>query len=133
LRDSRRFPQIRNRELPTHGTAFHTSPIVAITGSIDAVPNSTYEIHFFLDDACDAGGHGGGLTPYPATFVNVTTDTSGHADFTRTVQFMPVGRYLTALARGFSTTSTPSALMTPELSNCKLNGAGDKIFANGFD
>jgi phospholipase/lecithinase/hemolysin len=63
----------------------------------------------------------------------VTTDTSGQADFTRTVQFMPVGLYLAALARGFSTTATPSALMTPEFFNCRLIGAGDKIFANGFD
>lgn len=109
------------------------SQIGAITGSIDAVPNSTYGIHFFLNDACDPGGHGGGQTPYPATSINVTTDASGHADFTRTVQSMPVGRYLTALARGFSTTSTLPVLMTSEFSNCKLIGAGDEIFANGFD
>jgi hypothetical protein len=109
------------------------SQIGSITGSLDAVPNSGYEIHFFLNDACDAGGHGGGQTPYPATFVNVTTDASGHADFTQAAQSLPIGRFLTALARRFSTSSALPALMTSEFSNCKLIGAGDKIFANGFD
>ncbi|MEP7098365.1 MAG: hypothetical protein ABI748_11935, partial [Dokdonella sp.] len=99
--------------------------------------NSTYEIHFFLNDACDPSGFGGGQTPYrldpPPTTVSVTTDGNGHANFARTAQFLPPGRFLTALARAFSTTSDLPALITSEFSNCKQIAAGDVIFANGFD
>jgi hypothetical protein len=105
-----------------------------ITGSLDAVPASTYEIHFFYNDACDAGGFGGGQTPYPLPgFVGVTTDAAGHADFTREVDFLPIGKSLTAVARRFATTTVIPALITSEFSNCVPVGAGDPVFLDGFE
>jgi titin len=125
--------ELLNRPVITSVFGDSPSQIGSINGTLDAVPNSTYEIHFFLNDVCDPGGSGGGQTPYPATFASVTTDGSGHATFVRSAQSLPTGRYMTALARRFSTTSTLSALITSEFSNCKQIAAGDVIFANGFD
>lgn len=105
-----------------------------VSGSLDAVPASTYEIHFFSNDACDAGGSGGGQTPYPLPgFVSVTTDAAGHADFTRDVDFLPIGKSLTAVARSFATTTVVPALITSEFSNCVPVAVGDLVFADGFD
>lgn len=103
-----------------------------IDGLIEAVPNSDYEIRFFLNDTCDPGGSGGGQTPMPTTFVNVHTDALGHGSFVKITPFLPAGRYVTAVARGFSTTAAVPALITSEFSNCRLIG-DDLIFANGFD
>ncbi|MEO5625378.1 MAG: right-handed parallel beta-helix repeat-containing protein [Dokdonella sp.] len=124
--------ELLNRPVITSVVADSGSQVGSVAGVLDAVPNSTYEIHFFLNDACDPGGYGGGQTPYPAS-ASVTTDASGHGSFAQPTQFLPAGRYLTALARGFSTTLPVQALMTSEYSNCMLIGAGDRIFANGFD
>src|SRR4029079_16247169 len=122
-----------NRPLLTAAVPDVGSQVGSVTGMLDAVPNSTYEIHFYLNDSCDAGGSGGGQTLFPSTFASVTTDAGGHASFNQAAQFLPAGRYLTALARGFSTTAVIPALMTSEFSNCVLMGAGDTIFANSFD
>ena len=105
-----------------------------IIGSLDAVPESTYEMQFFYNDACDTGGFGGWQTPYSLPgFVSVTTDAAGHADFTRDVDFPPVGKSLTAATRSFATTTAIPALITSEFSNCAPAGAGDLVFLNGFD
>jgi hypothetical protein len=47
---------------------------------------------------------GVGQTLFPSTFSSVTTDAAGHGAFNEAVQSLPAGRYLTALARGCSTT-----------------------------
>lgn len=129
--------ELLNHPVITSVTADSPGQTGSIAGSLDAVPNSTYEIHFVLNDACDPSGFGGGQTPYrldpPPSIVSVTTDGNGHANFARTAQFLPPGRFLTALARAFSTTSDLPALITSEFSNCKQIAAGDVIFANGFD
>jgi len=125
--------ELLNRPNLTAAVPDAGSQVGHVAGSLDAVPNSTYEIHFYLNDTCDAGGSGGGQTLFPSTFASVTTDAGGHASFTQPAQFLPAGRYLTALARAFSTTAVIPALMTSEFSNCVLIGAGDTIFANSFD
>jgi hypothetical protein len=129
--------ELLNRPVIVSATADSGSQVGSISGVFDAEPGSTYEIHFYLNDACDAGGFGGGQTPYPLSpapsFVSVTTDAVGHASFARPAQFLPGGRYLTAMARRFSTVAVPSALITSEFSNCVGITAGDLIFANGFD
>jgi hypothetical protein len=125
--------ELLNRPLLAEAVPDAGSQVGHVAGTLDAVPNSTYEIHFYLNDNCDAGGSGGGQTLFPGAFANVTTDALGHAAFNQAVQFLPAGRYLTALARGFSTTSALPALMTSEFSNCVPIGTGDTIFADGFD
>ncbi|WP_395684126.1 right-handed parallel beta-helix repeat-containing protein [Dokdonella sp.] len=125
--------ELLNRPFLTAAVPDAGSQVGHVAGSIDAVPNSTYEIHFYLNDSCDAGGSGGGQTLFPSTFASLTTDATGHAAFNQAAQFLPAGRHLTALARAFSTTAVIPALMTSEFSNCVLIGAGDTIFADGFD
>jgi hypothetical protein len=129
--------ELLNHPVIVSAMADSASQAGSIAGVLDAAPNSTYEIHFFLNDACDAGGFGGGQTPYPLdpppSFVAVTTDAGGHASFARSAQSLPAGRYLTAMARRFSTTSGVSALITSEFSNCLRIAAGDVIFANAFE
>lgn len=125
--------ELLNRPNLTAAVPDAGSQVGHVAGTLDAVPNSTYEIHFYLNDTCDAGGSGGGQTLFPSTFASVTTDAGGHASFAQPAQFLPAGRYLTALARAFSTTAVIPALMTSEFSNCVLIGAGDTIFANSFD
>jgi hypothetical protein len=129
--------ELLNSPVISVATADSPTQTGSIAGSLDAVPNSSYEINFFINDACDPSGFGGGQTPYPLypapSFVNVTTDAGGHASFARAAQFLPPGRFLTAMTRGFSTTLPLAALMTSEYSNCRQIGAGDLIFANGFD
>ncbi|MFI4969066.1 MAG: hypothetical protein ACHP7D_02590 [Lysobacterales bacterium] len=63
----------------------------------------------------------------------MTTDAGGNASFSRAAQFLPPGRFLTALARRSSTTADPPALIVSEFSNCEPIASGDLIFANGFD
>lgn len=130
-------PDTGPNELLNRPTIIAAAPDVGSTtghidGLLEAVPNSTYEIRFFLNDTCDAGGSGGGQTPMPTTFVNVTTDALGHGSFVKITPFLPASRYVTAVARGFSTTAAVPALITSEFSNCRLIG-DDVIFANGFD
>jgi hypothetical protein len=118
-------------------TADSGSQTGSIGGFLDAAPNTTYEIHFFYGDTCDAGGFGGGQIPYqlspPPGGVSVTTDATGHADFSRPAQFLPAGKVLTAVTREFSTVAVPPALITSEFSNCAVIVGADLIFANGFD
>jgi hypothetical protein len=130
--------ELLNRPVISSATTNPTTLSGSIAGSISAAPGSNYEIHFFINDACDAGGFGGGQVLYalnpPPGFVNVTTDASGNAGFTRAVQFLPQGKWLTALARRFSTTSALPALIVSEFSNCmQIAASGDVIFANGFE
>ncbi len=112
--------------------------VTTITGVLSAAPNNSYEIHFYLNNSCDASGFGGGqtffpLNPPPVT-VNVTTNASGDATFARQTSGLGPGMILTALTRRFATTPGPSALIVSEFSNCRpVISSADLIFRNGFD
>ncbi len=109
-----------------------------ITGSLDAAPNSSYEIHFYISNSCDASGFGGGsrffqLSP-PPIFASVTTNASGNATFVRQTSGLAQGVFLTALTRRFSTSPGVPALIVSEFSACRqVASTLDLIFANGFD
>ncbi|MEP6496312.1 MAG: hypothetical protein ABJF01_26830, partial [bacterium] len=108
-----------------------------IIGSLDAGPSRSYEIHFYLNDACDPSGFGGAQTvlnvgPSPL-FVNVTTDATGHAGFSTQTPFLPVGKFVTALTRRFANTSQTPALVVSELSACRHVVAADLIYTDGFE
>jgi hypothetical protein len=107
-----------------------------IEGSLDAEPLTSYQISFSLSYHCDAGGFGGGQIPFPLTppQLAVTTDAGGHADFSREQEFLPLGRYLTAVARQTVMSGDWSAFVVSEFSNCRaIVSSSDRIFANGFD
>jgi hypothetical protein len=105
-----------------------------ITGSLHAAPSSSYEIHFHINDVCDASGYGGGQTFFPSSSVNVTTDATGNASFVRQTSGLPAGRFLTALTRRFATASAVSALIVSEFSACRrIVASGDLIFLSSFE
>ncbi len=109
-----------------------------IAGSLDAAPNSSYEIHFYISNSCDASGFGGGsrffsLNP-PPILVNLSTDGSGNATFNRQTSGLGQGTFLTALTRRFSTSPGVPALIVSEFSVCRqVVSSVDLIFVNGFD
>jgi hypothetical protein len=112
--------------------------MTTIVGSLAAAPSSSYEIHFYISNACDASGFGGGsrffpLNP-PPIIANVGTDASGNATFSRSTSGLGQGFFLTALTRRFSATPGAPALIVSEFSACRqVTSGADLIFANGFD
>ncbi len=112
--------------------------VATITGSLDAAPNSTYEIDLYTSASCDSSGYGGGevflaLSPAPS-IITVTTDSAGNASFSRQAAFLTANRVLTALTRRQSTLPGSNAFIVSEFSNCKqIVSSADLIFRNGFD
>ena len=109
-----------------------------ITGKLHAVPNSGYEIDFYLNDICDPSGFGGAQTYFPLSpppsGVHVTTDGLGNASFTRQTAGLQPGRLLTALTRGLANTPVPQPFIVSEFSGCRrIVASGDLIFLNGFE
>ncbi len=101
------------------------SPPTKVTGTIDTTASAQLEIDFYVSEACDPSGHGEG-EGYLG-YANVTTDGSGHGQFSQSFYVQP-GFTITALTRRFS--STDPGLIVSEFSNCTV--VGDEIFANGF-
>ncbi len=112
--------------------------VTTITGVLNAAPNSSYAINFYISGSCDASGFGGGqsffaLNPPPG-IVNVTTDALGDATFTRQTSGLGAGLVLTAMTRRSATTSGSPAFIVSELSNCRpVVSSSDLIFRNGFE
>ena len=102
-----------------------TFPPTTVTGTIDTAASVQNEIDFYVSASCDPSGHGEGEGFLG--FVNVTTDASGHAQFSQSF-YAQTGLAITALTRRFS--MTDSTLIVSEFSNCTV--VGDEIFANGF-
>lgn len=103
----------------------NASPPTAIAGTIDTTASAQVEIDFYVSEACDPSGYGEG-EGYLG-YKNVTTDASGHAQFSQSFYVQP-GFAVTTLTRRFS--STDPGLIVSEFSNCRI--VGDEIFANGF-
>ncbi len=103
-----------------------------INGTLNSNPNSTVEIFLYLNDACAASGFGGGQRFLTGSFTSVTTDAQGNASFSRQVQNLPPGKFLTALSRRFTTNLNPQALIVSEFSRCTPINS-ERIFLNGFE
>jgi hypothetical protein len=109
-----------------------------ITGTLNSTPGVPTEIHFYFSDDCGPGGEGeaehvvsNGQIPVSAT---ATGDAMGNATFSAAAPFLPVGKYVSAQSRRFSSVAIPPALEVSELSPCVLVVSGvDLIFADGFD
>lgn len=115
-----------------------STSITTITGVLNAAPNSSYAINFYISSSCDASGFGGGQSSFPLSpppsAVNVTTDALGDATFTRQTSGLGAGLVLTALTRRSASTPGPSAFIVSEFSNCRpVVSSNDLIFRNGFD
>jgi Right handed beta helix region len=94
---------------------------VTVSGTLDSEPDTTYRISLFANSACDPSGHGEGES-FQA-IENVTTDGTGHADFT-----VPIfeGGFITALA-------TDPEDNTSEFSNCIPVAPAPRECADGVD
>ena len=113
-----------------------STSVTTITGVLNAAPNSSYAINFYIGSSCDASGFGGGQSSFafspPSSNPIVTTDALGVAAFTRQTSGLGTGLVLTALTR--RSASTPSAFIVSEFSNCRpVVSSNDLIFRNGFD
>jgi len=129
--------ELLNRPVINSALFDSVSLSTTITGSLQAAPSSSYEIHLYRNDACHSSGYGGGqiffpLSPTPV-IVNVTTDAAGNASFTRITSGLPAGKFLTALTRRFATTPGVPALIVSEFSQCRRVVPTDQIFWNGFE
>jgi CSLREA domain-containing protein len=68
-----------------------------IKGTLDSSPNSDFLVEFFTNTECDPSGYGEGEVFVNTGSVQVTTDGTGHAEFTAPVA-APSGEYITATA-----------------------------------
>ena len=76
-----------------------SSGVAAIPGTLDSTPNTEFRLEFFSNVACDPSGHGEGASFLGSTVV--TTGNDGTANFSFTVQTLPVGeQFITATATG---------------------------------
>jgi hypothetical protein len=102
-----------------------------ITGMLNTTPGVVTTINFYFNDSCNANGHGGAETFLNTASVNVTPDAQGNASFSRSVSFLPLGKFITAQSRRFST--TPGSIEVSELSACRQVVTAGSLFANDFE
>ncbi|MEO8959710.1 MAG: right-handed parallel beta-helix repeat-containing protein [Rudaea sp.] len=107
-----------------------------ILGTLNSNPGITVEIRFYLSDACDPSGIGGGQHPlrngqFPIS-TSVTTDAQGNASFDLQVANLPSGGFLTALTRRATLIPGVVAFIVSEFSPCRLIDA-DWIFSDDFE
>jgi len=109
----------------------------AIQGTLNSIPNTSIEVHFYLNDTCDPSGYGGGQdflrNGNALVFVPVTTNAQGNASFSVQTPYLPPGKYLTALSRRFTTVPGLPALIVSEFSACRRIENDDFIFVSGFE
>lgn len=106
-----------------------------IVGTYHGVPNTSHEIQFFRNPACDPSGAGEGEAPVfnglVPVFASITTDAMGDANFNVSALALS-GEYITAMARRFTSVPGVFGLEVSEYSACAL-AVGDFMFANGFE
>ncbi|MGD2163049.1 MAG: choice-of-anchor Q domain-containing protein, partial [Anaerolineales bacterium] len=96
--------------------------LLFVDGRLNAVPNSEFEIQFYLNNTCDPSGKGEGehFIDTEASPVVITTDASGDAFF--------YGVELGSVEQGgviLTATSTDASGSTSEFSGCAIVGAGN--------
>jgi uncharacterized repeat protein (TIGR01451 family) len=68
-----------------------------VNGSLNSIPSTQFDLHFYANTACDASGYGEGETFLGSD--TVTTDAGGDVTFSSSLTTsVPVGRYVTATA-----------------------------------
>jgi uncharacterized repeat protein (TIGR01451 family) len=88
---------------------------VALSGTLNSTPNTTFRVEFFGNPACSTSGFGEGKHFLGSR--NVTTDGSGNVAFGPATFALPVGDTV------FTATATDPAGNTSEFSACLASGA----------
>jgi uncharacterized repeat protein (TIGR01451 family)/CSLREA domain-containing protein len=103
------------QNFPVIDSAVVSGGSTALSGSLDAEASKPYTITFYRDAGrgCDPSGNGEG--PQRLGSQSVTTDATGHANFSFNATSLPVGEQVTAI----SLTSVPLGRRTSELSACQ--------------
>lgn len=93
---------------PVLTEALSSAGLIAISGTFNSLPNTTFRLEFFANPTCDSSGYGEGQTYLG--FASVTTDSNGNQSFTVGLSVeVPVGQFVTATASANSSTSEFSA------------------------
>lgn len=107
-----------------------------IDGTLDSTPNTSIEVHFYLNDVCNPSGFGDGQDFLRNGAVpvakSVNTDALGNAIFSVQIPYLPAGKFLTAMSRRFTTVPGTPAFIVSEFSAC-LRIVDNRIFASGFE
>jgi titin len=85
------------QNFPELAAAASTGSGIAVSGTLDSTPNSTFRVELFANSALDPSSHGEGRTYLG--FVVVATDGAGVGSFSVTLSgAVPVGEFVTATA-----------------------------------
>jgi hypothetical protein len=86
-----------NQAAPVLTTATGSAAGTTISGTLQSLASTTFRVEFFANPVADPSGYGEGQTYLG--FAQVTTDTSGHASFTATLNTaVPTGEFASATA-----------------------------------
>lgn len=123
--------ELLNYPVITDATRDPQTGVTTIIGTLNTTPGVSTTVNFYFNDSCDASGHGGSAAPVNGASVTLLPDAQGNASFNRSVSFLPVGKFLSAQSRRFST--TPTGIEVSELSACRQVVALGSLFADGFE
>ncbi len=85
------------QNFPVISTAASVSGQLALAGTLQSTPNTTFRVEFFTNAAIDASGYGEGQTYLG--YIMVTTNANGLASYVTTLPtFVPAGQFITATA-----------------------------------
>jgi hypothetical protein len=85
------------QNFPVMTSAVSTGGSTTISGALNGLPQKTFRIEFFLNEACDPSGFGEGASLWSST--DVTTDSAGNATFSAVLpSSLAPGQLVTATA-----------------------------------
>jgi len=92
-----------------------------IDGTLNSIPNSTFQVELFSNTLCDPSGYGEGQTYLGSTWVRTDGSCNANFEVTFPVNVAP-GSFITA-------TATDVAGNTSEFSACRPLGTGEAFFS----
>jgi hypothetical protein len=104
-----------------------------ILGTLDSLASTTYRVEFFGNDAIDPSNYGEGKTFLGST--DVTTDSSGHADFNVSVPALPGVLHVTSTATDPSGNTSEFSTSIGQLLNISTRLrvlTADNVLIGGF-
>jgi titin len=106
------------QNFPVLTSAVSSGATLAVSGTLESAPNTTFAVEFFSNSSCDSSGFGEGQS-FLGT-VSVTTDAAGRATFQANVPAPSGAGFVTA-------TATDPAGNTSEFSACRHLAVGPSV------